>query len=178
MPRRGVQRCGILWGRPTGLSAEQWVAISVTGAVREPNVVQLIRSGWHLVCWLPLFQSFWREHCAWKISNSSNLCSGIVSVVLFVWQPLPMCKLIRKSGQWNIVLVSGWWRKVWMPSSLRCPCLSLLLLSGISVSPLTWQPETINLCAHDVVLFDYYIWVCMLFSFCCCILYAHIGRIR
>ena len=31
----------------------------------------------------------------------------VVSVVLFVWQPLPICELIRKSGQWNIVLVPG-----------------------------------------------------------------------
>ena len=92
----------------------------------------------HLICddGAP-FQSFWREHCCLEDLEIHLTC--VVSVVLFVWQPLPMCKLIRKSGQWNIVLVPGWWCKVWKPSSLRCPCLSLLLPSGISVSP--WRDE-------------------------------------
>ena len=68
-----------------------------------------LRSGWHhLVWWTPPFRaSGSRKYCTWKTSNSPNLY--IVSVVLFVWQP-SMCELIMKSGQWNLVLVPGWWR--------------------------------------------------------------------
>ena len=47
-----------------------------------------------------------------------------------------------------------------------------------TLSNLCFSPDVTardNLYAHDVILFDYYIWVCMLPSFCCCILYAHIG---
>ena len=120
VPRRDVQRCGNIWGRPTDLSVKQSVSVedesceraltkqkpmtkllwlykpllrrgacavvrhslrtshrpvlrAVSGYIcdrtceraQRVHLVQLIRSGWHLVCWLMVdssFQSFWREH--------------------------------------------------------------------------------------------------------------------
>ena len=83
------------------------MAISVTGAVREPNVVQLIRSltSRLLIKMDPLSELLMRALCFPEDLAIHPTC--ILSVVLFVWQPLPMCELIRKSGQWNIVLVLG-----------------------------------------------------------------------
>ena len=67
----------------------------------------------------------------------------------------------------------------------RCECRhvwgaysSVYCYSRESAFPQRDSPWDNLLCAHDVVLFDYYIRACMLFSVCSCILYAHIGRIR
>ena len=66
------------------------MAIFVTGAVREPNVVQLIRSLTPrlLINDGPLSELLTRALC---LEDLAIYRTCVVSVVLFVWQPLPMC---------------------------------------------------------------------------------------
>lgn len=92
---------------------------------------------------------------------------------ILVWQSLPVCELIRNSGQWNLVLVPGWWCKVGILSCLRCscPCYS----QDSPFPPDVTVPET-TCVLNDMML--YYVWGCMLLSVCCCILHAHTGRIE
>ena len=69
---------------------------------------------------------------------------------MFVWQPLPMYKLIRKSGQFRVMVqgVNAVKSEVPMPQFTAT-------LRNLCFSPDVTARD--NLCAHDVVLFDYYI---------------------
>ena len=72
------------------------MAISVTGAVREPNVrVHLLRTNGEL----PLSELLMRALCLEALAIHQTCIMSVFC--LHVCQPFPMCELIRKSGQWN-----------------------------------------------------------------------------
>lgn len=108
-------------------------------------------------------QSFWQEHCLCL----EDLTILIVSVVLFVCQPLPMC-------YWSWRVANGTWFQ-FQGYGAMCECCHvwgaldsvLLLLSGT----LTWQPLRQFVCSWC------YCWtitseyaLCFLFAI---VLYAH-----